>query len=552
MPITPYSGVFGKEELRHLLRRALFGCSNADLAHFEGRSLEQVVAELLQVANDTTPPVKTYWLENGGPPDPSLVDGSVPFGTPWIDTVRNPAEEPAAAGLRITSFAAWKVGLMTVQQRTLREKLVLFWFNHMPTESGQVFVPEFLYAYDQLLRDHCAGRFRTLIREVSTSGAMLVYLNGYLNNVFAPDENYARELMELFTLGEGSGYTEADVQAAARVLTGWTVRQDDDGTPILPEVVYHPILHDTTDKTFSAFFGGTVIAGQGGANGAAAELDQLLDMIFQREEVSLFICRELYRFFVHGAIDATTESEVIVPLAELFRAHAEAPDQIAIVLQALFTSAHFFNADMRACMVQSPADLVVGLLRRLDHPLPTEQQIEARYAAWLQLYWLISYGGQTLMGPPNVAGWPAYHQYPLYDDVWMDTATLPARNDCMGSLLWVGYTSGEDMYQPESRNLDLKVDLLAVVAQFSDPYDPNVLVSEAVDLLFAVPVSQAVKDQLKTNYLLLGQQSDHYWSDAYGLYVNDPDTTDMTAQLVPDILLWMFNDMRGAAEIHLH
>ncbi|MCB0782608.1 MAG: hypothetical protein KDC03_24215, partial [Flavobacteriales bacterium] len=182
----------------------------------------------------------------------------------------------------------------------------------------------------------------------------------------------------------------------------------------------------------------------------------------------------------------------------------------------------------------------------------TPAQFEAQYAVWIQVYYLVSYCSQELISPPNVAGWPAYYQYPSYDDIWMDSATLPARNDSMGGILYVGFSTAGNLYQPASQNLSFKVDLLDVVAQFSDPVDPNALVHDATELLFGVPVSQTVKNQLKTNFLLLGQMNDVYWSDAYELYVADPNTTNMTAQLVPSILLWMFTDMTGAAEIHLH
>lgn len=551
MPVTPYSGPFGTPELRHLLRRTLFGCSNADLAHFAGQSLDQVVTSLLDFTSATTPPLKNYWLNAGGGPDPSLIDGNVPFGTTWVNTPRDPAQEPTVSQKRIESFAAWRTGLLVHQERTVREKLVLFWYNHMPVEASAVFNPDLQYAYDQLLRGHAKGNFRQLVHDVTVSGAMLIYLNGYLNNLFAPDENYARELMELFTLGEGSGYTEADVQAAARVLTGWTVRIDDNGTPILPGTIYLPFLHDASDKTFSAFFNNTTIAGQAGPDSGEVELNALLDMILAKEEVSLYICRELYRYFVHGQIDATTEAQLIVPLAELFRQHQDAPDQMRVVMHALLTSAQFFGSDIRACMIQPPVDLVVGTLRKLDFPFPTPAQMEAQYAAWLQVYSLLAYAGQNLYQPPNVAGWPAYHQFPQYDDIWMDSSTYPTRNNALGAILWVGITTDANMYQAASQNLTFKVDLLAVVAQFSDPYDPNVLVQEAVDLLFAVPVSATVRFQLKVAFLLLGQLSDHYWSDAYELYLLDPDTTNMTAQLVPNMLLGLFNDMRGSGEIHL-
>jgi uncharacterized protein (DUF1800 family) len=552
MPLQPYTGTFGRTELTHLLRRSLFGCSNADLAHFQGQSLTQVVNALLTFTNDTTPPIKTYWELNGGQPDPTLVDPAVPFGSTWVNTPLPTNPTVDASVPRVVSWAYWRTGLMAQQQRNLREKLSLFWYNVMPVQAGEVVVGKFLYDYDQLLRNNCKGNYRTLVREMSTSGAMLIYLNGTFNNVAQPDENFARELMELFTLGEGSGYTEADVQAAARVLTGWVVRLDNSGVPIVPETLFVPFLHDTGNKQFSAYFNNTVIQGQSGVNAGSNELNALLDMILAKDECGLHICRELYRFFVKGEIDAAAEMDVIEPLAQLFRDTMAAPDQMRQVMFALLTSEHFFSTEVRACMIKSPVDLVIGAIRQLDQPFPTPAQFEAQYRVWGDVFALVSYAGQDLVGPPNVAGWPAYYQFPQFDKIWMDTATFPNRNNALLSIVYVGSATGNNLYQVASRNLSFKVNLLDVVAQFTDPMDPNALVADAAELLFSLPVSANVLQQLKTNYLLLGQQNDIYWSDAYELYVQDPNTPDMTAQLVPNILLLLFVDMVQAAENHLH
>jgi hypothetical protein len=556
MPIQSYTGPFGREELKHLLRRTLFGATLEDLAFFEGQTLDQVIDVLLDVTNDTAPPIKAYSGGSLNNPDPDALDPQVAFGSTWVDTPRygNTDEELTdLTGARIQSYMWWRTGLMVQQGRSVREKMVLFWFNQLPTQVFGIFNPRLSYEYDQLLRDGCLGNHRQLMYDVTISGSMLVFLNGYLNTAAAPDENYARELMELFTLGEGSGYTETDVQEAARVLTGWTVREQDiDGNIVLPFTFFRQNQHDQGDKQFSAFFNNTVISGVSGPEGGPAELNALLAMIYAKEEVSLFLCREIYRFFVHGEIDATTESEVIVPLAEIFRANQGAPDQLRTVLRALLTSAHFFSPEIRTCMIMSPADLVIGALRNLQMPFPTAQQFEAQYRVWRDVYWLVSYAGQELLNPPNVAGWPAYYQFPSYDEVWLDSATYPARKNSLLGIIYTGFSTGNNLFQPQSRNLEFKVDLLALVDQFTNPMDPNSLVADAADLMMAVPISEAVRNQLKTNFLLLGQQSDFYWSDAYELYVNDPNTTDMTAQLVPSLLLWLFLDMAGAAETQLH
>lgn len=548
MPLAPYTGPFGKPELMHLLRRSLFGVTPGDVAHFNGMTLDQVIDELLAFTNDAAPPVKAYSDDTG---NPDGIDPTVAFGATWVNTPIDPPDNSDLTGARLASWAAWWVSQMVDQDRNMREKLTLFWHNHMPTQVGVVFQSEAIYRMNQLLRTQGGGNFRQLIHDVSLEPAMLIYLNGYLNVAGSPDENYARELLELFTLGQGSGYTEADVQAAARVLTGWSILFESGGVPILPEPIFLFFNHDQEDKQFSSFFNNTVITGQSGLGAGEAELDALLDMIMANEESSRFICRELYRFFVHGEITAATETDVIGPLAQIFRDNATAPDQIRIVVRALFTSDHFFSDAIRGCMIKSPADLVIGELRLFGMPFPDQTLFEARNLVMIDLYWLVGYAGQNLADPPNVAGWPAYYLYPGYDDLWIDTATFPTRNNSLLGALYGGFDTPSVTVLPESADLQYKFDLVAFTQLLDTPTDPELLIDQLAEFMFVNPISESVKDQLKQNYLLLGQSNDDYWSLAYATYVADPNTTDMTAQLVPDILKWLIGDMQQAAEHHL-
>jgi uncharacterized protein (DUF1800 family) len=553
MPIQHYSGPFGTAELRHLLRRTLFGVGPLDLAHFQGMSLDTVVAELLNFTNNTNPPLKAYsGTGPGDVQDPALVDAVVPFGQPWINYVRQMGNPPNPIPKRNESLTKWWTGLLVQQERNLREKLTLFWANHMPIQVSIVFMPECSYWYNQMLRDGCKGNLRNLMVQLAKDGAMLIYLNGRYNVASAPDENFGRELMELFTLGEGSGYTQDDVAAAARVFTGWTVTEDSSGTPILPQVVFVPENHDQNDKQFSSFFDNTVIQGQPGSNGGALEIEAFMDMVFANDACSLFIVRQLYRWFVRTEIDPIIEEEVIGPLAQIFRDNVSAPDQIEVVLQAMLTSDHFFSADVRGCMVKSPIDMTVGLLRACNMPMPTDDLFEAQYNVWNTIRSLSEDASQSLGEPPNVAGWPAYYQEPLFDLSWTDSATTAARMRAYQRLAYFGISTPPNLVLPEDRNLFFIIDFVDLVSHFSNPYDPNALIQEAVDMLFGVPVSAAVRQQLKTQYLLLGQVTDSYWTSAYITYVNDPSTTDPTAMQVPAMLRTLFMNMFGAAEFQLY
>lgn len=551
MPVTPYSGSFGREELKHLLRRAMFGATNADLNHFVGQSLNQVVTALLNTSMPTSVPLKNYWAMNGGQRDPNAMDPGVPFGSTWVTTPNVVASVNANVG-RMYSFFSWTVGQMIHQDRTIHEKMRLFWYNHLAVQVSVVFNGLLWWRYDQLLRQQSLGNFRQLMFDISIDPCMLEFLNGDLNMASAPDENYARELMELYTLGVDGGYTEQDVQAAARVLTGWNFREYNGPTPIMPESYFTAGNHTTANKQFSSFFNNAVIQGQSGDNAGATELNALLDMICGKEECSLFICRQLYRFFVHGQISPEAEAELIVPLAEVFRANSGAADQMEIVMRALLTSAHFFNADNRACMMMSPADIVIGMVRKLKYTFPSEStHLEARYRMFLDIYYICVNCEQNLFDPPNVAGWPAYHQSPLFDEIWVDSAAYAARNFAVQGLIGQGFTTGTDFYQVASRNVSIDPDYMAIVAEFNNPSDPDNVVDGCADLLYTIPVSQGIKTTLKNQRLLLGQSSDVYWSEAYDLRVADPNTSDQTAQMVPSLINFLMLDMAKAAETQL-
>jgi uncharacterized protein (DUF1800 family) len=235
---------------------------------------------------------------------------------------------------------------MFYQERSIHEKMILFWHNHFSTEADTVRDARYLYKHHSLLRKFALGNFKTFVREMSIDPAMLVYLNGNKNTKTAPDENYGRELQELFTMGKGSDskYTEDDVKAAAKVLTGYVV----DALKI--DYSFTPSRHDTSDKTFSAYYNNTVIKGKSGTDGIL-ELDELINMLFQKEELSKFICRKIYQFFVHYDLNETVEKNVITPLAEIFRKNNF---EITPVLSTLFKSQFFYDAQLYGAVIKSP------------------------------------------------------------------------------------------------------------------------------------------------------------------------------------------------------
>ncbi len=506
--LAVYAGVWTKAEITHLLKRTMFGSRLSDISYFATKTMSEAVDELLNPASPLpAPPIKEY----DGVTNATTPDTDVPDGTTWINSVNN---DGTIQSRRRASFKKWWMGCMLQQDRSIREKMTLFWHNHFATETVDVSNANFLYKHANLLRTKALGNFKQLVRDITLDPAMLVYLNGRLNTATAPDENYARELQELFTLGKENNpnYTEADVKAAAKVVTGWRV----DNTVNTFPSYFTSSRHDATNKTFSTFFGNTVITGRTGTTAGDLELDDLLNMIFAKNvEVSRFMAKKLYRFFVHYDIDAAAETNVIEPLALILRTNNW---EIKPALTALLKSEHFFDILNQGAMIKSPIDHAVAMCREWEVVFPDVATFYAdAYGMWNYVMTVAANNQQNIGDPPNVAGWPAYYQVPQFYELWVNTDTLPKRNQFTDLMIGNGY----------SRNgKKIVIDAVEFTKKLTNPGDPNELINEVFDLLFQIPISQAAKDQLKKDFLLTGQDSDYYWTNAWNIYLGAPTTAN--------------------------
>ncbi len=203
-------------------------------------------------------------------------------------------------------------------------------------------------------------------------------------------------------------------------------------------------------------------------------------------------------------------------------------------------------------MVKNPVDMTVGLIRSSLMPMPTADHFEAQYNVWSKVQIMMADASQAIGEPPNVAGWPAYYQAPLYDLLWMDSATTANRSIIFNRLGMTGMVTPMQLVTPADRGLMFVINYVDLVSHFDQPSDPNSLVQEVADMFYGVAVSPTVLGQLKTQYLLQGQVSDYYWTSAYNTYVADPSTTDPTASQVPGMLQSLFLKMFEAAEFQLH
>lgn len=401
---------------------------------------------------------------------------------------------------------------MINQERNIREKMVLFWHNHFATETIDIARGIWCYQNNLTIRTNALGNFKAFVKAITLDTGMLRYLNGYLNTKTAPDENYAREMQELFTVGKGIDnasppYSEEDVKAAAKILTGWTVDGNNNTT------VFNTSKHDTSNKSFSSFYGNTIITGQTGNNGGNLELDALLNMIFATKDVAVNICRKLYRWFIYYDIDAAAEANVIDPLATIFR---NSGYDIKTALSTLLKSEHFYDGLNRSCIIKNPMDNIISLCREFTIQFPAASDVVGSYYMWQYIQNTGTALQQNIGDPPSVAGWPTYYQMPQYHELWINSDTLPKRQQFADLMNSSGYTR---------QGRKIKIDHTIFAKSMPNPADPNLLIEDSVKYLLGLPLTQTSRDQIKKDILLTGQVSDYYWTNAWNTYISNPGDT---------------------------
>lgn len=376
-PLSPYAGALTQQQVEHLYRRLGFSASVQTITAGTGQTAGTLVDTLINQAINTTPipaPVWADWNNSNYPAD---------------DDLRNQLRQTQQDELRL-AYAN------TLLDNNLHDRLSFFWSNHLVTELDVYDCNPFLYYYTNCLQRNAIGNFKTFISEIGLTDAMLYYLDGVYNNGNNPNENYGRELFELFTLGEGNAYTEEDIVETARALTGYVER----GELGCEKVTFRADRHDAESKT---------IFGQTGNWG----YDDVIDILFEQRanEIATFICRKLYEFFVHpdSRDDAGNAQTIISGMATTF---VSANFEIAPVLSQLFKSEHFFDDDAIGVIIKSPYDVYFNFIKETNFTY-TDTTVAS----------LINYSGllsQRLFDPVDVAGWQR-------DRSWINTNFMIGR-----------------------------------------------------------------------------------------------------------------------------
>ncbi|MEZ0483268.1 DUF1800 domain-containing protein [Fibrella aquatica] len=439
--LDPYSVPLTRATAAHLLRRATFGPTPAEITALVGQTAAQAVQTL--IANSQY-----------NPPPPVELDSTQPgAGQTYLDKPFN-ADRNFHFGYAIK---LWWLGLMSHRQGTpaLLDKLTMFWQNHFVTTREVVDDYRFVDRYLRLLRTNALGNFRQLVIAVTKDPAMLRFLNGNENEAGNPNENYARELQELFTMGTvdfdgNKNYTEDDVKAAARVLTGWGYSNFWTPGSTSFETVFALNRHDTTDKQFSSHYNNAIITGRNTVTAGDEELVDLVAMLLAHPQTATFICRKLYRWYVNPLVTAVVNETIIEPLAAFFASPAN-DFAIQPVVVKLLTSQHFFEESNRGCIVKSPAELIVGSIRFFNQPIP---DITTDYSAFLKLtdfmQWRMEQLQMNTIDQPTVFGYEPFFQTGLSKN-WINTTTIGMRNEFTDALIWrwlevkPGYNMGIDL-----------------------------------------------------------------------------------------------------------
>ena len=492
--LSPFKNDFSKEHLLHLLRRSLFGVGFKEFIFFKEKSLDRCLDILVQ-QSPVSPPVKQG---NNELKDPFVAEGDT-----WVNA---PFENTVIDTRRRLMLKMWWVEHIVNRDYSLTEKMTLFWHNHFVTEMDIVKDSRYSYQYVAMLRSNALGNFKQIVREGTTNVAMLVYLNGNNNSKSAPNENFSRELMELFTLGKTADvhYTEEDVKAAARVLSGWK----DDKESI--KARFYPDLHDTNDKKFSPYFEDEIIKGRSGTEGMK-EIDALVDMIFKRRETAKFVCRNIYRWFVTAQIDEQAEKQIIEPLAQIF---IDNRFEIAPVLRTLLGSEHFFDAAFRGCIVKNPVEYFLGSMQQFD--ILTASKLAGNHEIWIDFYVYLGFMSMDIGNPPSVAGWPAYYQAPKFHQWWINSSTLSLRSKVLNDLC-----TQEGLF---FNGVSFNFNFIPFVKQLEKPSVAEKLTSDAVQFLCAANVNPAEKSKLIAALNAEGQ-SNKSWSSVWNQYIAKPDDT---------------------------
>ena len=538
--LAAFTDPLGTAKAAHLLRRATFGPTMEQINTFASLTPQEAVASLFPADPDAlvnpTAPIDTAtgvaWVTD----DPT--DNGKPIKATDLNSEQDSLME---------FFKAWHVDVMLQSDATVTERITWFYHTHIPARWTVINSSEAIYYQNCIYRHYAHRSFKELFKKICVDNAMLKYLDGDTNHRNGINENFAREMFELYSIGRGpqleegnyTNYTEHDIIEASKVLSGW-IADDDFATPDVDHGWPTGILrangnqasgHDYETKTFSSIYDEQSITpsefeGQFATLDAAKqELDEMIEMIFDKDATAQFITRKLYRSFVYHFISDEVETDIIVPLAAELKSNGY---NISEVLKTLLASQHFYDADDNpvntsddniGAIIKSPLDLALGIIRFFGVSLPD------RITEPVAFYDDVRNGlidrfeeqGLNFYEPFEVAGYPAYHQMPGYGRNWVMPKELAFR-----------YQIGERFMKKVGNEEDhtFQLDVLDYVnnsGHISDPGDADEVVTFFTTYLLAVEINTERYEYFRDT-VFLDALTPGDWASEWSQYDGTPST----------------------------
>lgn len=539
--LNPVSGQLGEKKAAHLLRRATWGPAIDSIKSFAANTADQALSILFTEPPGPEPPVDLLTNES------------------WVNPPAYPAatESNSEQAELFMYFKTWHLEQIRKSGNNLQERLTWFLHTHLPVAWTVISLSEAIYYQNALYRHYAFGNFKELFKKICLDNAMLRYIDGETNDKDSPNENFAREMFELYSIGRGpqtaegnyTNYTEDDIKAACRILTGWrfddTFSGYDPDTGLPAGILIGPALddplpaniatrHDPGTKTFSAAFQNQSIQpfelSEELATKAAAfkEFDDLIEMIFAQPETAKFIVRKIYRYFVYYLIPAEIESDIIAPLADTFR---NSGFEIRPVMEQLLKSEHFYDMDNVVtaddnigAIIKSPLEIIIGSFRffGVDMPAALPDLYNKSYIGGILGF--IEKQGLDLYEPIDVAGYPPYHQEPSFNRDWITPNSLAYRYHFSFALL-----GNEAEAADYGFRLDI-VDWVRNSGNISQPGDAAVLVNTLTTYMFAVELNEERRNYF-LNDVLLETLPATTWQNEWTAYIAGGDDTVVRERL---------------------
>ncbi len=484
--LSPYNQVLGRRLAAHLLRRTTYRYTISQVKALEKMTPADALKQLLKPAKLTMP--EPLSLDK----NKSLING----GYSTNDDLKTQQE----------LVMAWWTG-EAQKDTTITHRMVMFLHTAFTARIDGARSPKVRYDHLELLRYFTLGNFKTFAKKMTTDVCMLFFLDNYANTKDQPNENWAREFFEVFTLGKGeqdeaTNYTEQDIRQAARVFTGFyngTINSLTRGRYLDAETgIYRGDAfikkHDTGDKTFSEAFQNTTIRGAQTSEEMWRELDDFIEMVFSRLATAKFLSRRLYRFFVRDKINQEVENGIITPLAKTLRANNY---ELKPALEILLSSKHFYDKDdgnsnneMVGALVKSPMELMFQSINIFEPNMP---HIRNQNAIHYETYWgameeFFIPASMPRFLPETVAGFPAYFQEPGYSRLWFNASTMIARYQLPELLLT------HERFSRKFTKGGIKIDIVGFVRDsgyFPQPNNADALVQTFVDYFLPEAITDA-------------------------------------------------------------